>query len=391
MTQRHAEVIGAGLAGLTVAAVLAQLGWSVRVHERTEELREIGAGIYLWENALRALEVVGAYDAVASRGERILDTQLRDHRHRVLQREWLRCGRLYTVLRSDLHQALANAAVTAGVEIVTSSEVLAASPGGKIRLKGGTVLSADLVVGADGVNSRVRKSLGLTRSVVDLKDGCGRHLIPRTSDDPVNTTFEEWSGGRRMGVVPCSERWTYIFLCCPESDAEGVRQQPFSALEWLKTYPNFHSQLDRIAQDTQGRWARFFDVEPRAWHSGRVAIIGDAAHAMSPNLGQAACVAMTNAIALGDTLERYGVDEALPRWEDSERAVTERVQRYSRVYGWLGTHCPPTLLDARSALVWAVGRSKRAQRRINYGAAYFPARDQTTAPVTTDKTKNAGL
>ncbi|MGZ4601911.1 MAG: FAD-dependent oxidoreductase, partial [Oryzihumus sp.] len=129
-TQRHAEVAGAGLAGLTLATALAQRGWSVRVHERGSELREIGAGIYLWENALRALEDIGAYDAVAARGERINSPELRDHKQRLLQREWLRDGRLYTVVRRDLHAALADAAKQAGVEIETSSVVAGATPDG---------------------------------------------------------------------------------------------------------------------------------------------------------------------------------------------------------------------------------------------------------------------
>jgi 2-polyprenyl-6-methoxyphenol hydroxylase-like FAD-dependent oxidoreductase len=369
---RSAEIVGAGLSGLTTAAVLAQRGWSVRVHERSADLREIGAGIYLWENALRTLEEIGAFQPVAATGENVLDTQLLDHRHRLLQRQWLRGSRLYTVLRSDLHQALRTAAVSSGARIETSSEVTGASPDGVITLRDGSAVRADLVVGADGVGSRVRGSLGLTRSVVDLKDGCGRHLIERTADDPVGATFEEWHGGRRMGVVPCSAKWTYIFLCCPERDRAGIRQHPFDPAAWLAAFPHFASQLDRIPRDGPGRWARFYDVDARSWHSGRVAIIGDAAHAMSPNLGQAACMAMANAVALGQVLDRRPVTEALALWERSERPVTDRVQRYSRVYGWIGTHWPAVALDLRSSLVAALGRSKRVQRRINCGAEYFP-------------------
>jgi 2-polyprenyl-6-methoxyphenol hydroxylase-like FAD-dependent oxidoreductase len=373
MTSRSAEIVGAGLSGLTTAAVLARRGWSVRVHERSAELREIGAGIYLWENALRALEVIGAFEPDAAAGENVLDTQLLDHRHRLLQRQWLRGARLYTVLRSDLHQALRTAAETAGARIQTSSEVAAASADGVITLKDGSTIRADLVVGADGVGSRVRESLGLGRSVTDLKDGCGRHLIERTADDPVNATFEEWHGGRRMGVVPCSPKWTYIFLCCPERDRAGTQQDPFEPTAWLRTFPHFASQVLRIPPDGPGRWARFFDVDARSWHSGRAAIIGDAAHAMSPNLGQAACVAMANAVALGQILDRQPVTEALALWERSERPITDRVQRYSRLYGYIGTHWPAALLDLRSSMVAALARSKRLQRRINCGAEYFPA------------------
>jgi 2-polyprenyl-6-methoxyphenol hydroxylase-like FAD-dependent oxidoreductase len=375
-TREQVEIAGAGLAGLTMAAALAGRGWSVRVHERGPELREIGAGIYLWENALRALEAVGAYDAVAARGERINSPELRDHRHRLLQREWLRDGRLYTIPRRDLHAALVDAATSAGVEIVTSSAVVGADPEGALELADGSIVRADLVIGADGVHSRVRETLGLTSRITNLRDGCGRHLIPRTVDDPVNIAMEEWNGGRRIGVVPSSPEWTYIFLCCPEADIEGIQQQPFNRQTWIESFPSFRSQLERIPDLPEGRWAAFYDVMTWSWYRGRAAIIGDAAHAMSPNLGQAACVAMTNSVGLAQALDRYDIDTALSVWQHSEKPVVDRVQRYSRFYGRIGTRWPESLLDLRSALVWSLAKAKPFQRRIQFAAGYFPSLDQ---------------
>ncbi|MDO8307479.1 MAG: NAD(P)/FAD-dependent oxidoreductase [Actinomycetota bacterium] len=377
MSTRRAEVAGAGLAGLTVASVLAQRGWSVRVHERGEDLREIGAGIYLWENALKVLEAIGAYDVVTSTAERIYRPELRDHRHRVLQTEWLRDGRLYTVARRHLHRSLADTAISSGVEIVTSSPVARASAEGWLETEDSVRWDADLVVGADGFGSLVRESLGLTKSVVNLHDGCGRHLIPRTSDDPHDgRTIEEWNGGRRMGVVPCHPDWTYIFLCCPDSDVEGTQQSPFNRSTWQKSFPHLKSQLDRIPDFPEGSYHTFHDVQSVAWHKGRAAILGDAAHGMSPNLGQAACCAMMNALALGQALDRYDVETALDVWETSERPVTESVQKYSRLYGRIGTSWPRSLLDVRSALVWGLGRFRPVQRRVNFAASYHPTLDQ---------------
>ena len=194
------EIAGAGLAGLAAATAFARAGWNVRVHERGDQLREIGAGIFMWENGLRVLEAIDAYDDATAGGERDEYWEILDERERLLQSGWMMGGtRLYTILRSTLHQALARAATRAGAEIVLSSRVTGATPDGEILLESGEKRRADLVIGADGVNSVVRNSLGLLTKIVDLRDGCGRYLIERRPDDPVKKSLEYWRGGSRVG------------------------------------------------------------------------------------------------------------------------------------------------------------------------------------------------
>ncbi|MCK8613817.1 FAD-dependent oxidoreductase [Gordonia sp. C13] len=374
----HAEIAGAGLSGLVLASALARNGWTVRIHEKTGELREIGAGIYLWENGLRALESIGAYDTVVARAERLDEPTLRDHHGRTLQTEWLRNKRLYTVGRRHLHRSLVDTAMSLGVDIRTESPIAGAESGGTLIGSDGTHYPADLVVGADGVYSRVRESLGLRTKMVDLRDGGGRHLIPRTSDDPVHRAIEQWNGGRRIGVVPCSPEETYVFLCCPADDVAGRRQQPFDPETWIESFPDFRSQLERIPTDGEGRWAPFYDVHVSDWYTGRAALLGDAAHAMSPNLGQAACVAMTNAVALALAIgQSHSIDRALRMWESEQRSLSDGVQAYSRIYGRVGTRWPSNLLDVRSSVVRRFLSTRSAQGAINFAAEQFPEGELT--------------
>ena len=136
--RRRAEIAGAGIAGLAAAAALAGRGWQVRVHERDAELRELGAGISLRENGIKALEALGAFEEATRAGEQILSWELRDERLRTLSRGTMNeATRFWTVPRRHLHQALSNAAERAGAEIVTGSSVAGATPAGELLLAGG--------------------------------------------------------------------------------------------------------------------------------------------------------------------------------------------------------------------------------------------------------------
>jgi 2-polyprenyl-6-methoxyphenol hydroxylase-like FAD-dependent oxidoreductase len=367
-TQRHAEIAGGGLAGLTVATALAQRGWSVRVHERGRELREIGAGIFMWENAVRVLEQIGAADQALGRAEPVDSWRLYDERQRLLQDDWMKdsATRLFTVLRTDLHRALADAARAAGVEVRTQSLVSGATPEGELLLESGERLRADLVVGADGVGSPVRNSVGLDLAVRDLQDGCSRHLVPRLPSDPVGNTLEYWNGGRRVGIVPVTPDQVYVYTCCPAKDLVG-RQIPLDVESWSESFPSLRSIFERIPNEA--RWASFGDVQCHRWVKNRVALVGDAASAMAPNLGQAACLAMTNGYALATVLESYDdVPAGLEAWEARQRPVTDATQKYSRLYGKVGTRWPKPITDVRSAVVWAAGRSRRWQAKVNVAA-----------------------
>src|SRR6185503_1501081 len=151
MIPRHAEIVGAGFAGLTAACALAQRGWSVRVHERADQLRTTGAGIYVYENGLRVLESLGAY-ADAVEGAPIANTrEVRDDHNRVVSvHRWDSSSRVFSIVRQQVINALAASARRSGAEIVTGSAAVAATSSGELILADGGRVQADLVVAADG-------------------------------------------------------------------------------------------------------------------------------------------------------------------------------------------------------------------------------------------------
>jgi 2-polyprenyl-6-methoxyphenol hydroxylase-like FAD-dependent oxidoreductase len=370
MHKRHAEIAGAGFSGLTAACALAQRGWSVRVHERADRLRTTGAGIYIYENGLRVLEAVGAYEAAVKGAPFAHTREVRDDKDRLISVHRWQGSRVFSVVRQHVINALAAVATKAGVEIVLNSAAEGATPDGELILAGGRRIKADLVIGADGSNSRLRDSLGLLSKRKYLVDGCTRLLMDKTAaeraDNTGAKTIEYWSGTRRLLYTPCSETDIYIALTMLDGD-EPAKAVPVRKDEWKRWFPRLEALIDRIGE--QGRYDRFDLIKLKRWSAGRVAIIGDAAHALPPNIGQGGGCAMMNALSLAVYLEREAdIPAALATWEREERPLTEHTQRISYFLG-LPTTWPPTL---RAMTLGIAGRSKWLVRQRTRTALHRP-------------------
>jgi 2-polyprenyl-6-methoxyphenol hydroxylase-like FAD-dependent oxidoreductase len=369
--RRHAEIAGAGFAGLAAAAALARHGWSVRVHERADRLRTTGAGIYLYENGLRVLEALGAYTDAVRDAPLAHTRETRDQDDRVLAvHRWGDASRVFSILRQQVIDALAAAARRAGAEIVTNSQAMAATPEGVLVLTDGRRLEADLIIAADGANSRLRDGLHLLSKRRFLPDGAIRLLLDKTPEEMRSTeggrTIEYWSGSRRILYTPCSPTQIYLALTMLDRDADA-KSVPINQALWKAAFPHLGPLIARIG--TQGRYDRFEVIKLKRWSSGKVAVIGDAAHALPPNIGQGAGCAMMNALALAIHLDRTSdVTSALEAWERDERSLTEHTQRISVFLG-LPTTWPAFL---RRAFFSVAGRSKWLVKQRTRTALHKP-------------------
>jgi 2-polyprenyl-6-methoxyphenol hydroxylase-like FAD-dependent oxidoreductase len=349
---RSAEIVGGGFAGLAAACALARRGWRVRLHERADRLRTAGAGINVYENGLRVLEALGACEQTIADGARHLVRETRDQEDRLLARHpWT--VRVYGVLRQRMVDALAAAAQRAGAEIVTRSEGASATADGALVLATGERRKADLIIAADGVNSRIRDSLGLLAMRRYLPDGCIRILVPKRDPGEATDgrTIEYWSGKRRLLYNPCSSTQLYLALTMLHAD-EAARAVPVDKAAWSASFPQLAALIARIGDIA--RYDRFEYIRLKRWSAGRGAGIGAAAHAIPPNIGQGAGCAMMNALSLAVYLERSAdVPVALAEWERAERPLTNHTQRVSLFYG-MPTFWPAPL---RAAFYWLAGRS----------------------------------
>jgi 2-polyprenyl-6-methoxyphenol hydroxylase-like FAD-dependent oxidoreductase len=376
---RRAEVVGGGFAGLAAACALAQRGWSVRVHERARDLRTSGAGIYIYENGLRVLEALGAYaDAVA--GAPVAHTrEVRDERNRVISvHRWDSASRVFSIVRQQVINALADAAKRHGAEIVTASEAKAATPSGELVFADGRRMRTDLIVAGDGTNSRLRDSLGLLAQRKRLPDGAIRMLIDKTDEERTSaeagTTIEYWSGSRRVLYTPCSQDRIYVALTMLDNDAIATAV-PLCKEAWTAWFPHLRELIARISDRNgdSGRYDRFELIKLKHWSSGHVAVIGDAAHALPPNIGQGGGCAMMNALSLAVFLDRFDdVPTALEAWERCERPLTDHTQRMSYLLG-LPTTWPPAL---RAIALRLAGRSQWVRKQRTLTAKHRPTGTQ---------------
>lgn len=337
---RRAEISGAGFAGLTAAAALAQRGWQVRVHEKSAELREQGAGIVLWHNGLQVLDAIGATEAVMANSMTPPFYETRMH-HESVSREDFDGLAWRTMTRPHLYKVLLDAALAAGAEVEAHSEVVAADPSGSITLATGEVRHADLVIGADGVRSKVRDSIGFEQERWKSRDGITRFLVPRhkaeLGEGEWDNVIDFWNlEPRYMRVlyVPCNDEELYIALGAPRADKQASAT-PIDLDLWISAYPELEPVLRSAAVAEDPKYYGYETTKLKTWTAGRVALIGDSAHAMCPALAQGAGCAMANAYTVAVAASEAADDElpsALQEWERLERPYTDRCQQRSSDY-----------------------------------------------------------
>jgi 2-polyprenyl-6-methoxyphenol hydroxylase-like FAD-dependent oxidoreductase len=373
----HAEIVGAGFGGLVAAIALCQRGWTVRVHERRDSLRGEGYGIAIHNNMAHIFRSCGILERVLAGGMKIdrrdsVDT----HGNVVMSRKTVRSP--YRIDRQHIIALLAERAREAGAEILFNSHIVEVDPAGAVILEGGQRFEASLVIAADGINSAIREQLGLLKHRIWGRD-CGvRVTIPRLPEEIATDAregtvmIEAWADKRRVLYCPVTKGEFYVLLTCTAADAAACTT-PIDPDAWARSFPFMRDLLVRI-RDTadwpQSRWDRFQTIRLKRWSSGRVAVLGDAAHAMPPYLAQGAGHAMMNALGLAAALqEAPTIEAAFRQWERRERPLTEHTQRWTRIYG--ATMFLPKPLKTMSILVeklpWVAAQYVRVANHVPTG------------------------
>jgi 2-polyprenyl-6-methoxyphenol hydroxylase-like FAD-dependent oxidoreductase len=334
-------IVGAGIGGLTAAIALRQAGFGVEVYERAAGLKEVGAGIALAANAIRVLKHLGLMQQVINRGTVIAAAVSYNSRGDLL-------GRLPTNLtdvpsvclhRADLQQVLFSAlpadCVRFGEQFV---ELKQTGPGVRAQFASGRTASGYALVGADGLRSRVRAQLIGDGAPVYRGYQCWRGLCSRPSSELLTETF---GLGIRLGLVPIGSRGTAWWCCANKS--EPTKDDPDDGAKsklsgWIG---NWHQPIPDVLGATDPRaisQTSVFDRRPvKTWSKGCCTLLGDAAHPMTPNMGQGGCMAIEDGIVLARCLSAStDAVMAFRRYERLRYTRTARIVKVSRYYGAMG-------------------------------------------------------
>jgi salicylate hydroxylase len=346
MTDCHVIIIGAGIGGLTAALSLQHHGVRVSIYEHALELREFGAGLLVAPNAMNALNFLGVGATIAavsnvSTGVVFKHYQTGEILRRLEQEGTSKYGAgLFQVHRADLHNAL-SAAVLANdagcIHLGHSFTDLSQDSGGvAAQFANGVVASADALIGCDGHRSAVREKVHGSAPVAYMGQVSFRALLPVANLPP-----ELRKGPRCMYLGPGRQFLHYLLRNGTVMNIVAHTRQPrwqdegwqirAEIQEFLDLYKDFHPDVPHMIQsiepDSLFKWG-LRDREPLAqWTIGRISALGDAAHPMSPFLGQGAAMAIEDGMVLGRCFAKAGTpEEALVLYECARKQRANGVQ-----------------------------------------------------------------
>jgi salicylate hydroxylase len=354
--ERRIVIIGGGLGGTAVALALAQRGFEVAVYEQAPVFREVGAGLTLLPSAMRALHSLGVWEAVrqASSGSSavaLLHYETGEMIAGIYNPDWQAHpadphsgGHSY---RPDVHRILVDALRTRAPQALHPGHRLVAinqdSAGVTARFANGEEVRGDLLLGSDGIRSTVRALRFQADAPVFAGQVCYRFMIPAGGVE------RYLSAGRAAGYMGPGRsflrygvREGHLLNCVALVQTDSWQREgwttPASREEVLQHFGSWHPDVIGLIKgapdDAFMKWGAFERPVLPTWHSGRIALLGDAAHAMLPFLGLGAATAIEDAIVLARALEAFDDHAtAFQRYEAVRIERTARIAAQSRRQG----------------------------------------------------------
>lgn len=354
----HAIVVGGGTGGCATALLLARAGAHVTIIERVPQPRAVGAGIALAANGMAVLESLGLAPALAS-ARRATTPRITDARGRTLFTPPATAPGVVLLRRSTLQGVLLDALASEGrIRRRFGAELVKAGADGTVVLRdaeGEHTLHGDLVIGADGLHSRVRECGQFGARV----RGTGIRYLRALVGEGMATGVEAWTSAGLFGAFDV-DGGTYLYAsCCSKDCREALARRNLGELRaaWGKVYPPAARALGGVERFSDLLVNEVQRVECERWSDGRLVLVGDAAHAMPPNLGQGANSALVDAAVLLDELRRApALHGGLAAYERRRRPAVQRVATVAARLGKLADATHPVVQAVRPFMLRLAGK-----------------------------------
>ena len=330
-------IVGAGIGGLSAHLAFARAGFDVVHYERRSELGPAGAGIVIWPDGVKVLRALGLGERLAAIGNRPDVMEVRGPDDRLLSvlplgEIWERSGTPgYVVSRTDLQDLLLDVVGPERLRMGARCTGLEQSDSeAMVRFDGGLEASGDLAIGADGIHSAVRSVVvpGVEPSYAGIASWVG--IVPNDGLNPVNVVVEYLGEGKCCGLLPLSNNRLYFHFAAAW-DREQARPTRGWAEVLERMFAGWPAQVPAVLRRLEGRepiYLEICDIPPLdRWSAGRATLLGDAAHATTPTVGQGACQALEDVAVLVRCLECEPADVvgALGRYESERKRRAEEI------------------------------------------------------------------
>jgi 2-polyprenyl-6-methoxyphenol hydroxylase-like FAD-dependent oxidoreductase len=345
---QRAIIIGGGIGGLCAAIALQQKGIEAKIFERVAELKEVGAGLSLWVNAIKALNKIGLTERLqalsipqisggikTSQGDLISTAMPEEVQKR------FGTALILMVHRAELHEALLEKLGKENLQLAADCLRFEQDDEGvTAHFSDGQKVRGDFLIGADGINSVIRAQLFGASKPRYSGYTAWRAVTKFDSAFFKQGASESWGRGARFGMVPMSDERLYWFAT--KNASEGASDAAIGRKrEVADCFRGWHEPIETLitATDEQAILRNdIYDREPlQNWTKDRVTLLGDAAHPMTPNLGQGACQAIEDAVELADSVSKnHSVKAALKIYQARRLKRTNKIVMQSRRLGKMG-------------------------------------------------------
>ena len=354
------SIIGAGIGGLTTGIALHQKGFNTEIFEAASLLKPVGAGIILAPNAMKVYKHLGLYDEILAAGNKLNDLNITDHLLKPVMKNSLKAWENETgisavaVSRSNLQEILLSAFDSKRVNLNKKVKTYySTNKKVEVKFEDSTELYADVLIGADGINSAIRRKMFPEINLRQAGQWCWRGVCDSKLPDEFSSgLFELWGAGARFGFVQINSSQVYWYALTNKNIIS--KDLTLTALKVL--FNRFHPVVSKLLAQTEGGsviHGAIQDIRPlNTWFNNNVCLIGDAAHPTTPNLGQGACQAIEDAYLLAEMFaSENSVPECFAKFNALRKTKAEFVVNASWRLGKMAQLNSPLLCNVRNFML----------------------------------------